>query len=840
MFSLLILFLVFFSISSNAEVATLPEMDLVCENWLAYIVDQTGSWAGSSDPEIMAVDELVSDGVLLARVFSISPRGYVAVPVLKELPPIKAYSDENGLNVWHTVGFPQLLREVLDHRITLFVETYGSLSASQPDSGQVLFDRINRKTWDRLLSAKASFAAALKTGRMGTLGQGGPLLTSEWHQDPPFNNDCPMGNGGRCVVGCVATAAAQIMRYYQWPPSGVGSHTYWWDGDGPVQGQWLSADFSDPYDWANMPDSGTGCSPDEEAALAELCYEVGVAFEMDYGFLGSGTSTANALTVFPTFFRYRASITKEDRSSHTAQTWFDLVKDEVDNGRPIQYAIRTGPDSGHSIVCDGWRDTMGMDEYHINYGWGGTHSDWYTIDNIQGTFDPMQEYMIRNIEPLPSGNTWYVPDQFGTIQAAINASSDGDTIIVRPGTYYENIDFAQGGAPKAVTVRSEFGPDVATIDGGQAGSVVTFHSGAETDSLLIGFTITNGGYGVYCGNSSPTITDNVITANTSFGIRGSNGSAMITYNIISNNWDSGIYYSNGSPTISNNIIIGNSGGTGAGIRCQYSTAIINNNCITGNSATYNGGGIYEGGGSSASTIINNTISGNTANDSGGGIYLSTSSSTITNTILWDNNAQNGSEIFDYGSNPVITFSCIKGGWPGTGNHGLDPEFVTGPLGDYYLSQVNAGQQSNSPCWNTGDPTSSLAYGTTRTDEVLDEWPVDMGYHYPVSGPAQFTFSCYPGILLAGQYALFAARNGQSSTYTFPVYSLTGPGSTFVPSLNVTFDLANPALMAPYKPSDNQGTTMWVLLIPPGLSGINIWFQAAQYGRTSNVIATSVQ
>ena len=123
--------------------------------------------------------------------------------------------------------------------------------------------------------------------------------------------------------------------------------------------------------------------------------------------------------------------------------------------------------------------------------------------------------------------TWYVPDDFPAgIQAALSDSmvTSGDTIIVRPGTYVENIDFVG----KAIAVKSEQGASVTTIDGNQAGSVVTFKSGEGLDSLIEGFTITNGtgtvdpdgypsGGGIYCLNSSPTICKNVITNNSVSG-----------------------------------------------------------------------------------------------------------------------------------------------------------------------------------------------------------------------------------------------------------------------------------------------------------------------------------
>jgi hypothetical protein len=106
-----------------------------------------------------------------------------------------------------------------------------------------------------------------------------------------------------------------------------------------------------------------------------------------------------------------------------------------------------------------------------------------------------------------------VPGEYPTIQAAISAAGDGDTVLVAPGTYVENIDFLG----KAITVKSTGGPDVTCIDGNQASSVVTFKNGEGPDSVLEGFEIKNGftdqGGGVICQLADPTVKNNTITGN---------------------------------------------------------------------------------------------------------------------------------------------------------------------------------------------------------------------------------------------------------------------------------------------------------------------------------------
>ncbi len=414
----------------QAERATPEEMEQVCQNWLSYMVYQTGTWAGETHPQIADAYEIAQDDTVLARCFSIAPNGFAVVPILKELPPIKAYSEKYRLDVNEVEGFPQLLKEVLLDRIRLYANIYGSLDAVQSPTGDVLLGRGHKEWWNRFLKSEEEFKRDLTQGKFESLAEVGPLLTTSWHQRAPYNNFCPSGDldcdtcpSGKLptfptLVGCVAVATAQILKYWNWPPSGTGSHSYTWYGDqscdGSTPSQVLSATFSDPYDWQNMPDScDDGCPPQDSAALAELCYEVGVAFEMDYGVCGSGTWTFMALDVFPTYFRYDPSIDKEDRDQHNAAEWFSIIQAEINNSRPIQYRIRS-----HSIVCDGWRDTGGLNQYHMNYGWGGSFTTWFSIDSLycywvepDSLCPPMEEYLIRNIfplgqEPVPTLSEW--------------------------------------------------------------------------------------------------------------------------------------------------------------------------------------------------------------------------------------------------------------------------------------------------------------------------------------------------------------------------------------------------------------------------------------------------
>ena len=306
------------------------------------------------------------------------------------------------------------------------------------------------------------------------------------------------------------------------------------------------------------------------------------------------------------------------------------------------------------------------------------------------------------IAGIALGATLYVPGDYPTIQAGIDAALDGDTVMVADGTWIgpgnKNLDF--GG--KAITVTSENGAEYCIIDCEDDGRGFDFHSGEGEYSVVSGFTIQNGylykdcGGGIKCVYSSPTITHNIIRNCNPYGHGGgiscqSGSSPTITNNIITDNvayhtdgYTGGGIYCDGasSPIIMNNMITRNSSAYGGGIRCiEYSDPVITNNVIAENSGQ--GGGISCD--HSSPTIINNTI---TRNDFWG-LESWQSLPIVINTIIWNNT---GSAI---SGSATVTYSDVQGGWPGVGNIDADPMFVE-PYGDYHL-------QVGSPCIDTGTP-----------------------------------------------------------------------------------------------------------------------------------------
>jgi hypothetical protein len=338
-----------------------------------------------------------------------------------------------------------------------------------------------------------------------------------------------------------------------------------------------------------------------------------------------------------------------------------------------------------------------------------------------------------------AGVTIRVPDDYAAIQAAIDAAAKGDTVLVAPDTYGENIDFKG----KSIMVTSEKGPGRTVIDGLQIGCVVTFQSGEDADALLSGFTVTNGksdlGCGICCINASPTMVNNIITLNGPAsdgggGIYCEAAAPKIRNNVITRNaadlYGGGIECIQASPLIAGNVIAMNTcGGSGGGIGNFDASPTVVNNLIYGNAAQ-NGGGI--GCGKSTIQLVNNTLAGNSA-DSGAGLYIHFSSmQTVRNTILYGNGATAGNEIrVTMTSTLDISHSDVMGGatsvyvesgstliW-GAGMIDADPMFVDPSVEDYHLFYT-------SPCRNAGDNAAVTEAFDFEGDPRIADSIADMG------------------------------------------------------------------------------------------------------------------
>lgn len=197
-----------------------------------------------------------------------------------------------------------------------------------------------------------------------------PLLgNTVWGQGEPFNNQCPIVNGQRCVTGCVATAMSQIMYYHRYPTRGTGSNSY------ECNGTTYSADFSQSvYDWDNMIPSYNASYTSEQAnAVAKLMSDVGIASNMGYSPTGSGTSDQRIFTAITDFFGYDHGYVQLHKDYMSEAYILEQIAAELQAKRPLYISGATVNNEGHAFVCDGMQENGYL---HINWGWNG-YSDGY-------------------------------------------------------------------------------------------------------------------------------------------------------------------------------------------------------------------------------------------------------------------------------------------------------------------------------------------------------------------------------------------------------------------------------------------------------------------------------
>lgn len=257
------------------------------------------------------------------------------------------------------------------------------LSYLQNYAEQIQSARDHRLAADALTAAQ--WNNVMTTGLMGTDRDQTvvePLLRSRWNQNKYYNRFCPDAPGGpnnHAYAGCVATAMAQVMRYWGWPEMGNGYHAYTPSGF-PTQ----SVDFgATTYQWDQMLDELKN-DPDisEIRPVATLIWHCGVSVDMQYGAAGSGADMGDAPYAFVNYFRYDEDmehIFKNDDEEvfYSDEEWLAMVKNCLDQGRPLMYGgVDESMNFAHAFVCDGY-DANGF--LHFNWGWSGEWNDYYAI-----------------------------------------------------------------------------------------------------------------------------------------------------------------------------------------------------------------------------------------------------------------------------------------------------------------------------------------------------------------------------------------------------------------------------------------------------------------------------
>lgn len=367
-------FLLIFGNVFSAEI-TLTEAEGVAKN---FIYEQTGV----SQKEIVLVPETFKQNdINYYYIFHIKDGGFVIVSAEDRFDPIIAYS---FVYDFKTQNQPE--------NIVWFMNEY----VKQIDycvQNNVSSAKSNQ--WAHYNVAQSDFLATPNSKTEVVLS------TALWNQDAGWNQACPEdddGPGGHVYVGCVATAMSIIMKYWEYPTFGEGSHSYYAYPYGT-----LSADFANTnYMWEYMEDNTYNWF------VALLMYHAGVSVEMGYSPDGSGAYSFDADDAFRNYFRY-SDATYLSKQNTTTTNWINLIQAQIDAGQPVYYSGQS-TEGGHAFVADGYRDTD--DFIHFNFGWSGYSNGFYSHSDVNG-FSSDQS-IIYDIYPTET----YYPYSDGPVSLA--------------------------------------------------------------------------------------------------------------------------------------------------------------------------------------------------------------------------------------------------------------------------------------------------------------------------------------------------------------------------------------------------------------------------------------
>jgi hypothetical protein len=330
----------------------------------------------------------------------VSAQGFVIVSGDDNVKPILAYSTESG---FLTTGINSSVQYLLDN--------YKKQIASVIQNNLIAPAYI-ANSWISLKTGNINARTARATSVIIP-----PLLPCDWDQlnefgaIPSYNADCPydstasIGPAAQTVTGCVATAMSQVMKYWNWPDTGVGSHSYVQapnEDNIPEQ----TANFVVPFHFDSMQ---TPHVVSTNAYVAQLMYFAGVSVNMHYGTTaedGSGSYVTSAFSpiencaeyALKTYFRYTA-LKGYPRYIFNETQWIDTMLNEMNSMRPVIYA-GDGNAGGHCWVMDGYNsDTL----FHFNFGWGGNYNGYFSVDDIDpnDSFNNDQEAIVRIIPDTP-------------------------------------------------------------------------------------------------------------------------------------------------------------------------------------------------------------------------------------------------------------------------------------------------------------------------------------------------------------------------------------------------------------------------------------------------------
>ncbi len=377
------------------------------KGWLAEQANPLGCRLGNSVKKIETFAD--SSGQAIYYVVYLRPAGFVIVPADDLAEPIVCFSSNGIYEPSPQNPLGAIVSRDLPGRIQSAREIQKNISA-KGGTGQITKQQSDMKwsaekalrKWNRLLGTddvNGTDIIAMGTGSISDI-MVSPLLQCKWSQAAVCSSACynyytpPYSEGSidNYPCGCVATAMAQYMRFWQYPPAGVGTSCLAVTVDGYSQTMCLRGGdgLGGPYDWANMT-LVPGCSTtlQQRQAIGALTYDAGVAAHMDYESFGSGAYMDDADTAMTGTFGYSNSILGFNNNDNIGPALNGMINPNLDMGNPVILGIYKSSDLGaHAVVADGYGYSISTLYHHLSMGWDGLDDAWYNLPNIDVPVSP--------------------------------------------------------------------------------------------------------------------------------------------------------------------------------------------------------------------------------------------------------------------------------------------------------------------------------------------------------------------------------------------------------------------------------------------------------------------
>jgi len=313
-----------------------------------------------------------ADSVAYYYIYNVGDnQGFVIVSGDDRTKPILGYSDEGR---FASDNMPAHIKEFMDN---------------YKNQVKAIIQQNNANSYNKIVNAVNAVA---------------PLINTKWGQDAPYNKSIKTMYGGKTTIaptGCVATAMAQVMKYYNWPKSGAGSYLYAYPA-GVNDG--YQANFAQTtYDWANMLNE-YNIAKDTAAinitAVSTLMFHAGVSVNMKYEASVSNSNVYKSCSALMSYFKYDKTIQHIVHANISDTEWQKLILDEINAGRPVILGGYSN-DGGHAYIGDGYDNNQLI---HINWGWDGYMNGYFETSSLDGVssnimFNKYQDMVIGIRKP---------------------------------------------------------------------------------------------------------------------------------------------------------------------------------------------------------------------------------------------------------------------------------------------------------------------------------------------------------------------------------------------------------------------------------------------------------